>query len=165
MEPKKDIFKHLKARSITTPDQTYFEELTQKILASQQPKVIPLYQRPILWIGAVAASILVFILFNINTPETGTNVLLALDTMPTEDIYNYIEEHIDDFETDMLCELIPTNHIEEIQLTPSPKEIIISEPPKETVLNFDNINHQDILDYLNSEEIDIQDLQESESQF
>lgn len=165
MESKNDIFEHLKTRNIPTPDQSYFEELARNVLASHQTKVIPLYRRPVLWIGSVAATLLVFILVNLNTPETETNVLLALEKMSTEDVYTYIEAHLDDFETEMLCEIIPASHIEQVQLTPTPKEVSTEAPVKETTLDFDEIDQQDILDYLNSEEIDIQDLQESESYF
>ena len=161
MEEKKDIFDHLKPGKISTPDPSYFNQLANDIIASQEVKMIPLYKKPVVWLSAAAAAIAILFVFNFNSPEESTDVLLALNEIPAEELISYVDENIEEFETEMLVEIIPAANIETVELTET-HEDVPPETHEETELNFDNIDTEDILDYINSEEIEIYDLDESE---
>jgi hypothetical protein len=85
MEEKRDIFEYLKPVKSSVPDDSYFENLSKSVIASQTKiKVIPLYKRPVAWISAIAAILLVSLLV---VNFSGTNVdenqdpLLALNAI------------------------------------------------------------------------------------
>jgi hypothetical protein len=163
MEEQKDLFDHLKLGKIDTPDATYFDQLAKNVIASQEVKVIPLYKKPIVWLSSAAAAIVILVVVNYSAPEESTDALLALNDIPTEDVLAYVDKHIEDFDVEMLSEMVPSENIEAIQLSePIENNPITTPKTEETKINFDNIDTEDILDYINSEEIDIYDLDEFE---
>ncbi len=161
-EETQDIFDHLKVREIETPDVSYFEKLAATISEEQQPKVIPMYKKPMVWMVAAAAVIAVFFLVDLGEIDQEQDVLLALYELPKEEVYSYVEGHIDDFETEMIADVIPTEDIEVVKVMEPASSPEIIEPITETELNFDDIEAEDILEYLDSEEIDLYELNESE---
>jgi len=74
-------------------------------------------------------------------------------------LFAYVNDNIEDFDTEMLTEIIPSDNIEEIDLVATDK-IVVDEVPSETELNFDNIQEEEILEYILNEEIDIYDIEE-----
>jgi len=163
MEEQKDIFDHLKLGEIDTPDAAYFDQLAKNVIASQEVKVIPLYKKPIVWLSSAAAAIVILVVINYSSPVESTDALLALNDVPTEDVLAYVEKHIEDFDVELLAEMVPSENIEAIQFSEPIENVPATTPtPEETKIDFDNINTEEILDYINSEEIDIYDLDEFE---
>ncbi|MFK7784036.1 MAG: hypothetical protein AB8B56_02910 [Crocinitomicaceae bacterium] len=179
MEEKNDIFDHLKPGKTPVPDASYFEALANSVIESQQEnkpetqketKIIPLYKRPVVWIGAAAAIFIAGILImNFDrTTETDSDPILALTEVSSSDVYDYIDENIEDFETDLIVEALSDSDVEEMSFTdveisePTPEEtdIAIAEP-----ISFDEIDSDDILDYFNEEGIDSEDFDEDEDSF
>jgi len=163
MEEQKDIFDHLKLGEIDTPDAAYFDQLAKNVIASQEVKVIPLYKKPIVWLSSAAAAIVILVVINYSSPVESTDALLALNDVPTEDVLAYVEKHIEDFDVELLAEMVPSENIEAIRFSEPIENVPTTTPtPEETKIDFDNINTEEILDYINSEEIDIYDLDEFE---
>lgn len=178
MEEKNDIFDHLKTRKTPIPDASYFEALANSVIDSQkekestapkETKIIPLYKRPALWIGAVAAIFIAGILMiNFgNTTMTDSDPMLALNDVSSNEVYNYIDENIDDFDTDLIVEAMNESIVDEISFTEDEKEK--SEPTSEKTevvatepISFDEIDANDILEYFNEEGIDSEDLEDED---
>lgn len=176
MEKDKDIFEHLKARKTPMPDASYFSSLAQSVIESQQQttpntkeetRVVPLFKRPIVWIGTVAAIAAVFIvgMIVVNLSETSTETtdpLLALNEIPSSEVYEYIDENIEDFDTDLIAEALDEGSISSISLSDKSDEIPTVEAAKKTIENvsFDDIDIEDIIDYLNEEGITSEDIEE-----
>ena len=177
MEEKNDIFDHLKPRKTPVPDASYFEALANSVIDSQkekeavtpkETKIIPLYKRPSLWIGAVAAVFIAGILIvNFNkTTEVNSDPLLALNDVSSSDVYNYIDENIEDFETDLIVEALNESTVDDMSFVeaetaesaPEETDIATSEP-----ISFDDIDSDDILDYFNEEGIDSEDFEDEDS--
>ena len=157
---KKDIFDHLKPRKKIVPDQSYFDQLAANVLAPEKVKVIPLYRKPIVWLSSAAAAIAIIMLVDLKTEiPNSVNPMLAMNEISSQELLTYINDNIEDFDTEMLTEIIPSDNIEEVDLVAADK-IVIDEVYSETELNFDNIQEEDILEYILDEEIDLYDIEE-----
>lgn len=171
MEEKRDIFNHLNVVKTNVPDDSYFEQLAKSVIASQsKPKVIPLYKRPVVWIGAVAAILLVSLLvvnFSSTDITEDQDPLLALNEISSDELYNYINENIDDFDTDMLIDALDDQAIDELTSktsqalqTAAGKPNVPVKAEKPLPVSFDDIDVEDILDYFEKEGIDPEDIEE-----
>ena len=158
MEEQKDIFDYIKPRENETPEQSYFDQLTKSVIDSQQPKIIPIYKKPIFWLSSAAAVIAVMVVLNFdNSTQESGNVLLALNDISKQEVQAYINDNIDDFDEELIAEYIQENTIESVSLVVE-EPITFDEPVSDPALNFDDIDAADILEYLESEEIDLYDL-------
>lgn len=169
MEEKNDIFDHLKPRETSIPDASYFEAMAKSVIESQKKApIIPLYKRPVVWISAVAAIFIAGILVvNFSaTSENNPEPLLALNDVSSDELYQYIDENIDDFETDLIIEALYESSIDEMNIT-EPQSTESTETKTEEVttepISFDDIDSQDILEYLNEEGIDSDDFEDEDS--
>ena len=159
MESQNNIFEKINPRKVEIPDTAYFTEMAKSISANQKPiaKVIPLYKKPMLWVTTIAAAVAVIFVFNM---ETGTeqqfNMQLAFSEVTNEEIFNYIDENIDEFELNDIAEIIPDENLKAMEIF---QPISIQ---KETNLSFDDISEEDIMEYFMEEGIDLNELNESE---
>lgn len=169
MEEKNDIFEHLKPRSTDVPDDSYFEAMANSVIETQKKTpIIPLYKRPIVWIGAVAAVFLVgFLIVNFSsTSDSNSDALLALNDVSSNELFEYIDENIDDFDTDLIVDAMNESAVDELSfIEPESSEIIEVATEKTTPsrITFDDIDANDILDYFNEEGIDTEDLEDDDS--
>ena len=154
MKEQKDIFNYLNKKDSLTPDASYFENMADNIIAKEtkKTKVIPLFKKPSFWVISAAASIAIFVFLNF-PGSNNNNVLLSLNDISTNEIESYIDHNIADFDSDLISEFISEENFEETALEEL-KEIEIIEVIEST-LELDNINSDEILDYFNTEEIDI----------
>jgi hypothetical protein len=171
MEEKRDIFEYLKPVKSSVPDDSYFENLSKSVIASQTKiKVIPLYKRPVAWISAIAAILLVSLLV---VNFSGTNVdenqdpLLALNAISSDELYAYINENIDDFDTEMIVDALDDQAIDELSsstsraLQESAAHSTVPSTKDETLpVSFDDLDVDDILEYFEKEGIDPEELEE-----
>lgn len=154
MKEQKDIFNYLNKKDSSTPDASYFENMADNIIAKEtkKSKVIPLFKKPSFWMIAAAASIAFFVFLNL--PASNNNsVLLSFNDISTSEIESYIDHNFADFDSDLISEFISEINIEETALEKL-KEVEIFEAVESTI-ELDNINSDEILDYFNTEEIDI----------
>jgi hypothetical protein len=169
MEEKNDIFDHLKPRKTPIPEASYFEAMAQSVIESQKKTlIVPLYKRPVVWISAVAAILIAGIMIvNFSaTTDTTSDPLLALNNVSSDDLYQYIDENIDDFETDLIVEALNESSVDEIsfiELEPIEKVEVKTEKISPEPISFDEIDSKDILDYFNEEGIDSNEFEEEDS--
>lgn len=169
MEEKNDIFEHLKPRKTPIPDDSYFEAMANSVIQSQKKTpIIPLYKRPIVWIGAVAAIFLVgFLVVNFtSTSNSDSDALLALNDISSNELFQYIDENIDDFDTDLIVDALNESTVNEMSfIEPETSEIVEVKTEKATAkpISFDDIDANDILDYLNEEGIDPEEFEDDDS--
>jgi hypothetical protein len=158
MKENEDIFDHLKKRKIETPSKDYFEALTDSIIA-KQTKVIPIGRKILYW-SATAAAILVigFVFFNFPN-KTKTNILAQLEDVSTEDLIAYVDANINDFDTDQIGETLSDQEIDKLDEEYNLEMSDISLIESSESISFDNIDEQEILDYLELEDIDLDDLE------
>ncbi|MDX2360519.1 MAG: hypothetical protein QNK23_06915 [Crocinitomicaceae bacterium] len=154
METNKNIFDHLKTNEIETPDAGYFDQLAKEVIASQKTKVIPLYKKPLAWIVSAAAVFAAVFLLNLGDAEE-QDVLLALNEISTEEVYLYIEDHIEDFDTDLISEMIDEENIDPIVFID--QELNPEVETFDETLSFEDIETEDILEYLQNEAVDLDD--------
>ncbi len=161
MKKNEDIFEHLKKRKIETPSKDYFEALAESVIKqeSKAPKVIPIGRKVLYWSTAAAAILVIgFFLFNL-PQQPATNILAQLEDVSTEELIAYVDENIEDFDTDQLGETLSDEEIdklnEEINIEMSDISFVESSEP----ISFEDIDEQDILDYLELEDIDLDELE------
>lgn len=172
MEEKNDIFEQLKPRKTSIPDDSYFEAMANSVIESQKKTpIVPLYKRPIVWIGAVAAVFLVgFLIVNFSsTSDSNSDALLALNDVSSNELFEYIDENIDDFDTDLIVDAMNESSVDEMNfIEPEAPETIetVETTSKKTTpsrITFDDIDANDILDYFNEEGIDSEDFEDDDS--
>jgi hypothetical protein len=143
------------------PNKAYFDALAQNVIRSQKVKIIPFYKRPITWIGAAAAIVLILMVVKFDSPKelVERDVLSALDDIPRDVILAYVEDNIDDFDIELIAEIIPSSALE---IEKKEGKSVNHEKPIESV-SFDNITRDEILKYLEDEELDFSDLEDEDS--
>ncbi|MCJ8291851.1 MAG: hypothetical protein HRT58_17445 [Crocinitomicaceae bacterium] len=168
MEEKNDIFDHLKPRKTPIPDASYFESMAKSVIESQKAPIIPLYKRPVVWISAVAAIFIagIMIVNFSTTSDINSDPLLALNDVSSDELYAYIDENIDDFETDLIVEALNESSVDEMNfIEPEPAEQIEvkAEKTDPESISFDEVDSKDILDYFNEEGIDSDEFEDDDS--
>lgn len=168
MEEKNDIFDHLKPRKTPIPDASYFESMAKSVIESQKAPIIPLYKRPVVWISAVAAIFIagIMIVNFSTTSDINSDPLLALNDVSSDELYAYIDENIDDFETDLIVEALNESSVDEMNfIEPEPVEQIETKAEKISPepISFDEVDSKDILDYFNEEGIDSDEFEDDDS--
>ena len=161
MKENEDIFDHLKKRKIETPSKDYFDALAASVIKQElkETKVIPIGQK-ILYRSTAAAAILLIGLFLFNTPhQQERNILAQLDDVSTEELISYVDENIDDFETEQLGETLSDEEIDKLDEELSIEMLDISYVESSESISFNDVDEQDILDYLELEDIDLDELE------
>jgi len=161
MKENEDIFDHLKKRKIETPSKDYFDALAASVIKQElkETKVISI-GRKILYRSTAAAAILLIGLFLFNTRhQQERNILAQLDDVSTEELISYVDENIDDFDTDQLGETLSDEEIDKLDEELSIEMSDISYVESSESISFDDIDEQDILDYLELEDIDLDELE------
>lgn len=160
MEENKDIFDHLKKRVIETPSKEYFDTMVNNILEEKaQPKVISIKRKVVVWITSAAAVLLVAFLLIDRSPNQSANILAELDNISTDELLAYMDEHIDEFETDLIAESLTEDQISELdeEITSELSQITYLETKKD--IQFEDISPTELDEYLELEDIDLDDLE------
>jgi hypothetical protein len=165
MNEEKDIFDFIEKRKIDMPDKAYFDNLAQSVIDSQKTKIIPLYKRPITWVSAVAAAVLVFFIVNFNNPGdiVTPSDEISFNDISKEELLAYVDENIDEFDIEMIAEFVPVDELnakyEALENTMIEDEEV---DPIESI-TLENITKEEILEYLNDEDFDFSDLEDEDS--
>lgn len=168
MKDEKDIFDFLEKKSPKTPDASYFESLAKQVASQSEElpkaKVVPLYSRPIVWIaGAAAAVLLVFFLGGEKQGLLKSDDI-EFDDLSKAEILAYVDANIDDFDEEMLVEFISTKELNPKEITEdfqTPKDL--ESDSKNTVElsnSLETVSTEEILEYLDDEEIDLMELED-----
>ncbi|MFT5858646.1 MAG: hypothetical protein ACI865_000734 [Flavobacteriaceae bacterium] len=168
MDKEKDIFDHIKVRKIDVPSADYFKNLSDAVIEKQRPEIIPLYKRPLSWVSAAAAIIVVALLVT-NMSESAisngvSDPLLALNEFSSEELIAYIDSNIDDFDTELIAEMIPERDLATVEIFDEIEALIIEEETQEAIMpvSIEALEDQDILDYFNEEGLDLEDFEDDD---
>ncbi|ASS48963.1 MAG: hypothetical protein A3D31_05490 [Candidatus Fluviicola riflensis] len=160
------IIDELKKGTTPVPVDNYFAQLKQNIFDRLEPtvKIIPLYRKS--WfITAVAASIalVISLTFFFDGNETQQPSIADVDwnSVSRDEVLAYIDENIDDFETEALAQQL--NSIPEWSATvdiTGTASAGTNKTGKEDKYDrlFKDVDKQDILEYLEEEDIDLEEL-------
>ena len=165
MESEKSIFDQIRKREIPTPDTAYFESLARKISENQadkNPIIINLRRRVIIWSMSAAAVIALVVFSIIPEPSEQVNLSASLQEISKEEVYAYINDHLDEFDAELITSTLPSENVGTIEF-----ELPIIELPEKTEsaseeINFDSVDDEDILEYLEIIGLDPVDLEEIE---
>ncbi|MES2588532.1 MAG: hypothetical protein V4622_06080 [Bacteroidota bacterium] len=174
MEAKKDIFDFIKAKNKPELGENYFENFSTEFLnkikteipQTKKTKII----RPTFWLLGLAASLLIY--FGIS------NLLNQNDDfakVSDSEILAYVEDNIDDFDSESIYKhleesnfLGDTTKLRQAQFTQDslqnvkkmegnkPKIILPTQSSSEL---FESLSEEDLYNYLNSEETDLEEIE------
>lgn len=155
METNKNIFEQFQLKEKPQVPQGYFENLAAEMLSkvNEAPptKMRVIYKRPLVWLSTVAAVALLFlgVRYFSQTQE------VQLDDISDSEILAYVEEHLDDIDTELLIEAA------EAEPTSPEKESSASEKTEvSSTKHIDSLSKEEILHYLNSQEVDLEDIED-----
>lgn len=154
METNKNIFDQFQLKEKPKVPEAYFENLANEVMGKAK-KVSPirvLYKRPVFWFSAAAAMLVLFVGIRFFTqPED-----LTFEDLSDKEILAYVEENLDDIETELLIETATS------ELNYPEKESSENQQTKtvSTSTQSDSISKEDILHYLNSQEVDLEAIEE-----
>lgn len=164
METNKDILKHIKAKPQEKVDDAYFEQFQARMMEQikQEPRSKVFYLKPLFWLSTVAASLLIFFSVQYFKPVP-TN---SFSNLSDDEILSYIEENADEIEIENIPEVIendktqvkekvviPSNTVSDKNVELASLDNFVS---SEEILN--EISAEDIYQYMNNEEFDLEDL-------
>ena len=165
MEKEKNIVDFLKPRERESLDNAYFDNLAASIVSShpkvETKKITPIYKKTTFWISSIAA---VFIgLIALNTFTSSPEKTYNFNSVSHSELMAYVEDNIDEFDQDLLVKYIPVESPTKIKA----KELIEQKTATEKVqvnsksktVLFDDLQKEDILNYLDAEELSIDDLE------
>ena len=155
MKSKKELLDHLKPVKIDAPDSEFFETL-----ASQIVKKHPIVKRKgsnnlqIMRIVLAAAAVVViaFVLmknFSIESQSTSLEKTF-LSEIQDEDIYAYVEEHIEEFSIEEITET----------LTEDDLDLLFENQSNELDFFFANISDKEIINYIEKENLDLDEFED-----
>ncbi|HLP54657.1 MAG TPA: hypothetical protein VK151_06500 [Fluviicola sp.] len=160
------IIDELKKGTTPLPGDDYFAQLKQSVFDKLEPtvKIVPLYRKP--WfLTAVAASVAVIIsvtfLFNGNEKPQPAVVTVDWNSVSRDEVLAYIDDNIEDFEAEALAQQL--NEIpdwtETVDLSTETVSVPTTRSAKEDKYDelFKDVDREDILEYLEEEDIDLEE--------
>ncbi|MDH4474359.1 MAG: hypothetical protein QE487_17265 [Fluviicola sp.] len=157
------IIDELKKGTTPVPADNYFAQLKQGIFDRLEPtvKMVPLYRKP--WfITTVAASItlIVSVTFLFDGNETPKPAVAEVDwnSVSRDEILAYIDDNIDEFEAETIAQhldSIPNWTVTSVGVEEITYRAVKSKKEEKYDELFKDIDKQDILKYLEEEEIEL----------
>ena len=155
MKSKKDLLDHLKPVKIDAPDSEFFETL-----ASQVVKEHPVVKRKgennlrIMRMALTAAAVIVmaFVLmksFSIK-PQSISPEKTLFSEIQDDEIYAYVEEHIDEFSIEEITEI----------LTEDDLDVLFENQSNELDFFFAEISDEEIINYIDKENLDLDEFED-----
>ena len=155
MKSKKDLLDYLKPVKIDAPNSEFFETL-----ASQVVKEHPMLKRKgnnnlriiRMALAAAAVVVLAFFLmksFSIESQSTSLEKTF-LSEIQDEDIYAYVEEHIEEFSIEEITET----------LTEDDLDVLFKNQSNELDFFFAEISDKEIINYIEKENLDLEQFED-----
>lgn len=164
MSEEKNILDFIQPVQQDKPDAAYFEQLANQVINdSKKAKIVPLYQRPLMWIVAAAAIALIFVTSNMYGQKE-ESIQLAFSELSQAEITSYIENNIEDFDLTSIEDVVSADAMEDLEddLAIENTTETVQEIEKVEEINLENIDSKEILEYFEEELIDLEDIDESE---
>lgn len=159
---EKQILLELTVRKSQEPDVDYLNQLQSDLLSvvshTPKPKIVPFYKR---WynLTAIAASIVVIFTLNWNSSAPPLRIAaknkIDFSMLSREEIVDYIEENSEEFELEAIADQldsIPSNWNSPLEASTT----VATTSPATEIL-FNDLNKDEILNYLKEEAIDLDD--------
>lgn len=157
MHKKKDILDYIKPVKIETPDQDFFEQLAKKVVQENPKIVYKTSQGPkiVKWSLAAAAAFLLGVLLFKNLshdsfPQKTVQTEFLAGINDTE-IYDYVDEHIEDFTLEEIEEVISDDDLGLYDNLENTSELDFY---------FSDISDEEISTYINEEFIDLDEFED-----
>ena len=162
MENDKNIVDFLKPREREEISDAYFDNMASIITNTNKKTIVkkltPIYKKPIFWLTSIAAVFIgLIVLRNFSSEEIQLSANLSSPSQ--SELLAYVDENIDNFEQDLLVKYIPIDETEISEL----KKTSPNNQTNWTIENvelFEDINKEDVLQYLSSEELTLEDLED-----
>lgn len=155
MHKKKDILDYIKPVKIETPDQAFFDQLAKKVIRENpKAKNEKRLGAKLIKMSLAAAAVLLIgiVLFKDfekqQKPQQAQRAFLS--EINDEEIYAYVDAHIDDFSIDEIAASLSKDALA-IEYTNSDNEL---------EFYFADITEQEIIEYINREDIDLDELED-----
>ena len=162
MENNKNILDFIKPREREDISDAYFENMASRITSENKKTIVkkltPTYKKPIFWLSSIAAVFIGLIVLGFFSSEE-IQLSSHLSSPTQSELLAYVDENIDNFDQDILMRYIPLNENE----IPEVKEETSNGHTNskiEKIQLLEDINKEDVLQYLSSEELTIADLED-----
>lgn len=160
---KKHIVDELEVKNVPLPEETYFLQLKERILQElpehKAVKIVPLYKRWYFWSGAAATVLVLLTVFKLNYKTPTSSDSIDFSSLSNEEVYQYLHENIEEVEEHELAQHVS---IAANWTDTTAREIITVKPRKKSTESseqlFENIERDEILEYLKNEEISVDEL-------
>ncbi len=156
----KHIIDDLELTPIQIPSDLYFEELKKSVLneigngglkKKREAQIISMYKRWYVW-GSAAAILVLALLFpwnNTNSPVNSEPINLS--SVSNEEIYNYLNENIEDLDAETIAMHL-SNNVITVSLNTEPEKSASEKEKQETFTSksplLEHIEDEEIIDYL-----------------
>jgi hypothetical protein len=163
MKTNKDIIDFIQPRKREEIGDDYFNNLTAKIILennkNSKSKIVTFYKKPIFWMSSVAAILIVMLIVRIN--ENSIVNECDFNSVSNPELMAYVEDNIDEFDTEILGEYLPVElDTQNIKKENKIQESKIGNKEVDSDVDlFENLEKSDVLDYLDEEELTIEDLE------
>lgn len=169
METNKNILEHIKVKTQTQMDASYFEqfntEMLQKIKLQKKTKVF--YLRPIFWTSSVAASLLVF--FGLQFFQENSKP--SISKVSDKEIETYLEENTKNSDDLIEIEVSSDKIVKDSSQTKKVSPEILEKIDNTELASMEGfvssqeileqISAEDIYNFMNEEELDIEEIENS----
>lgn len=162
IQENKHIVDDLERIPIQIPSDAYFEELKKNLLTEigthrlkkkGAPGIISMYRRWYVW-GSAAAILVFILLFPWNNTGTSSSEPINLSSVSNEEIYDYLNENIEDLDAETIAVHLSTDAIAASEDPGKDKNAFLEENNgslSSTSPLLEHIEDEEILDYLNNE--------------
>lgn len=159
------IIDELKKGTTPLPSDDYFAQLKNDLLRkTETPKIVPIYRRMWFITAAAASVVLIVTLFVLNSQEASPNQVAGKvnwESVSREDVLAYIQDNIEEFETDAIVEHLDSIPDWKNTITTTPEDSLSVADRNSSDDDYDDlfrdIDKDDILKYLQEEAVDMDD--------
>lgn len=158
MDTNKTILDFVRTKKAAVPDDEYFNQLAENIIAKQSKKIVPLYKKPIFkWLAAAAVILPFGIHFMFQLSQTAPEIEATnFSSLSKDDIHVYISSNLEEFNTDEIIEMVNAQTIDELR-----KETVTITIQSEQSF-FTTLTSDEIESYFEMENIELDEFDENE---
>ena len=157
MVNKKEILEQVRVKKMESLSSDFLTDMAKEIHRSELKKIVPIYRKPLFFMLTSAAACAVVVLTIVLTPHKAENVSLAQEfaEISSAEILAYVDENLEEFEEDLLGEFVADFELDEV--SGSEREEAISKNSQVAIPTLEDLQNDEILDYLQEEGYDIYD--------
>lgn len=157
MQNQKDILEQIRVKKLETLSSDFLTEMAKEIHRTELKKVVPIYRKPLFYMLTSAAACAIFIIVSVLTSEQKQEISLTAEfqEISSAELLAYVDANLEDFEEELLGEFVENLDLNETYSAPETTAPIAESQVSTPIL--DEIQKEDILDYLQDEGYDVYD--------